>query len=74
MSHEIWTSGKQGCVACINTIVSRHIIIATSEGKHITKPQMEKALNREFPQHTFVFSPYTYFLRADAFRFPNDGL
>ncbi len=74
MNHEIWTSGKQGCVACINMIISRHTIIATSEGKHITKPQMERALKHEFPQYTFFFSPYTYFLRADAWRFPSDGV
>lgn len=74
MSHEIWTSGKQGCVACINMIISRNIIIATSEGKYITQHQMRRALKCEFPQHTFSFAPYTHFLRADALRFPDDGV
>lgn len=69
---EIWTTGRRGSVVCINVLVYPHSIVATADAQGITERMMEKALNREFPRHTFYWSAHE--MRADADRWVGDGL
>jgi hypothetical protein len=65
---DIWTNGRRGSPVCIAVTIYPHGIVATAEDEHITRRQMEVALNREFPRHTFVFNDLggKGYLRADA--------
>ena len=72
---KIWTTGRRKCATYIYVTVHPHCIAGTGDAERITPRQMEKALNREFPHHTFVLSLYGRdSLRADADRWVGDGL
>ena len=74
---EIETTGRYQCITNVSATIYPHSIVATAEGEHITERQMERALNREFPRHTFVFTACGGggdYIRCDADRFPNDGV
>ena len=72
---EIWTTGRRGCDTSVSATIYPHIIVATACPESITERQTEKALNREFPRHTFVFNGFGgHYIRCDADRFPNDGV
>lgn len=71
---ELWTTGRRGCVACVQVAIYPHSIVATAEPDHITERMMKKALNREFPRHIFYFSNIEWHHRADADRWTNDGV
>lgn len=53
---EIWTTGRRGCVACIQASIYENSVVASAEPDHITERQMEKALRREFPGYQFQIS------------------
>ncbi len=75
-TREIETTGRYQCITSVEAIIYPRSIVATSDSDHITPQQMHQALRREFPRHTFTFNGLggSYTLRADASRFPNDGL
>ena len=75
VTHEIWTTGRRQCDACVTATVYPRIIVATACDESITERQMEKALNRKFPRHTFVFNGLGgHYIRCDADRWPGDGV
>lgn len=72
---EIWTIGRRGSTACVTATIYLNSIVATACPESVTEHQVEKALNREFPRHTFVFNGFGgHYIRCDADRFPNDGV
>lgn len=74
-TREIWAKGRRSGVACVTATVYEHSIVATADGEHITERQMEKALNREFPRHTFYFNQMGGCdIRCDANRWTGDGV
>ncbi len=75
-TREIETTGKSECITSVSVTIYPRCIVALSDADHITQYQMDKALEREFPEHVFYFNAYggKYTRRADAARFPNDGV
>lgn len=74
-TRELWTDGRRGCVACISIDIYPHSIVATADPERITQRMMERALDREFPRHTFYPSNKGGdYLRADADRWTDDGI
>lgn len=71
---QIWTKGRRGCNACIEVSLNNLSVIATAESDHITPHQMLRALNKEFPRHTFYNISDDDHLRMGADRWTNDGL
>ena len=72
---EIWTTGRRGNTACVTATIYPNSIVATACPESITERQTEKALNREFPRHTFVFNGFGGdYIRCDADRWTDDGL
>ena len=74
-TREIWTTGKRRCTASIDVFFYPDILVATADGYLIEVHQVETALHREFPRHTFVFNGLDGDnIRADAERFADDGV
>ena len=75
-TRKIETAGRYQCITFVDAIIYPQAIVATSDSDHIAQYQMRRALDREFPRHTFVFNDTggKYTLRADADRFPGDGV
>ena len=75
-TREIWTNGRRSGIACVTATIYPHSIVTTADSDHITEYQMERALGREFPRHTFHFNGHggRHTLRADADRWTNDGI
>ncbi len=77
-TREIETAGKSECITFVSVIIYPYPypIVAISDSDHITQAQMRRTLDREFPQHTFTFNGNggKYTLRADAARWPGDGV
>ena len=51
---QIWTTGRKGQMVCIT--VEEHdngVIIVSALGEAITNAQLRRALQREYPRHTF---------------------
>ena len=76
IAREIQTTGRYQCITSVSATVYPHKIVAISDSDHITQYQMRRTLTCEFPQHTFVFNDTggKYTLRADADRWPGDGV
>jgi hypothetical protein len=70
----IHTNGRRGCVACIEIAIYKNTIIASGDDERIPPRMMKRALSKEFPRHSFVFSKDGWvYNRADADRFEDDG-
>ncbi|MBU1621838.1 MAG: hypothetical protein KJ604_20470 [Gammaproteobacteria bacterium] len=73
---QLFTTGRRGCVACIDITIYPNSIIAFAELAKLTPAMMSKALKRRFPSHTF-YTPAQgnrQYIRTDADRWTGDGV
>ena len=72
---EVWIIGRYKCTVCAIATIYPKSIVATAEIERVTVHQMKNALSREFPRHNFYLNADGRgYLRADAARFPGDGV
>ena len=72
----IWTTGRQACVASVQIAISDNYVIAWGDRERLTPNMMKRALNKEFPRHTFIMqrAERDDDIRASADHWTGDGI